>query len=93
MKRYIYFFSAGTVTGLFVSGVINHLQTERPSQFEKNPYLNFMKYGLPSSNNLEYYHQYITSIDYARRILSWVSYPLSRDYLSRCSFQLVGMSA
>jgi DNA/RNA endonuclease G (NUC1) len=87
MKRYILFFSAGTVTGLFVSGVVDRLKSQFPHHIEKNPYLNFVKYGLPSSHNLEYYHQYITSIDYVRRIPSWVGYSLSHDYLSRCSFQ------
>jgi len=87
MKRYILFFSAGTVTGLFVSSVIDRLKSRSPHHIEKNPYLNFVKFGLPSSNNLEYYRQYITSIDYARRIPSWVGYSLSRDYLSSRSFQ------
>lgn len=87
MKRSFLFFSAGTVTGLFISDVIDQLQTKRSSRFDKNPYLNFVKYGLPSSNNLEYYRQYITSIDYVRRVPSWVGYSLSRDYLSRCSFE------
>jgi DNA/RNA endonuclease G (NUC1) len=87
MKRYIVFFSAGTVTGLFVSSVIDRLKIKSSSRIPKNPYLNFVKFGLPSSDNLEYYQQYITSIDYARRIPSWVGYSLSRDYLSKCSFQ------
>jgi nuclease EXOG len=87
MKRCMLFFSAGTVTGLFVTSVIDRLKSHFPYHIEKHPYLNFVKYGLPSSHNLEYYHEYITSIDYARRIPSWVGYSLSRDYLSSCSFQ------
>ncbi|CAF0798645.1 unnamed protein product [Adineta ricciae] len=87
MRRCLIFFSTGAVTGLFLSNVIDHLHSQRSSRLERNPYLNFIKYGLPSSQNLEYYRQYITSIDYARRIPSWVGYSLSRDYLSKCSFQ------
>ncbi|UJR29280.1 hypothetical protein I4U23_010494 [Adineta vaga] len=82
MKRYVFFFSTGTVTGLFVSSVITRLKTKSSNDIEQHPYLNFIKYGLPSSQNLEFYQQYITSIDYVRRIPSWVGYSLSRDFLS-----------
>ena len=87
MKRYMFCFSVGTVTGLFVSDVIDRLKIQSSSRISKNPYLNFVKFGLPSSHNLEYFQEYITSIDYARRIPSWVGYSLSRTYLSSRSFQ------
>jgi DNA/RNA endonuclease G (NUC1) len=87
MKRYVVFFSVGAATGLFVSSVIDRLKIKSSSRIPKNPYLNFVKFGLPSTHNLEYYQEYISSIDYGRRIPSWVGYSLSRDYLSKCSFQ------
>lgn len=88
MKRNLIVFTAGAVTSLFVSDVIKRLEIKTSSNtMKRNPYLKFIEYGLPSIDNLEYYQQFVTSIDYARRIPHWVGYSLSRDCLSRCSFE------
>lgn len=88
MKRNLIVFTAGAVTSLFISDVIKRLEIKTSSNtIKRNPYLKFIEYGLPSIDNLEYYQQFVTSIDYARRIPHWVGYSLSRDCLSRCSFE------
>lgn len=70
-----------------MSNVIDRLKIKTSSRLPKSPYFKLIEYGLPSTENLEYYEEFVTSVDYARRIPRWVGYSLSRDYLSRCSFQ------
>ncbi|CAF5035711.1 unnamed protein product, partial [Rotaria sp. Silwood1] len=87
MKKYVFIFSAGTTVGFFAAHVIERLILHHVHTNDQNPFFKFTEFGLPSTQNVEYYRQYITSIDYARRIPSWTGYTLSRDMLLAKSFQ------
>ena len=83
MKKSILLFCTGTAIGIIGSKVINGFDFHPSENNQLNPYLKFVDFGLPSTHNLEYYQEYITSIDYIRRIPSWTGYSLSQEVVKR----------